>query len=75
MKKSKTQKKKTSVQEATVYKNRAQGTAAILTAIMPWIMLITFLAFIVFAPKLGVDLKSLQPDLIAPIIASFMNKQ
>ncbi|MEK3991992.1 hypothetical protein [Robertmurraya sp. FSL R5-0851] len=74
MKKSISKKKKTSLQEATVYNTRAQGTAAILTAIMPWVMLITFLAFIVFAPQLGVDLKSLQPEFIAPIIASFLKQ-
>ncbi|MEH6904733.1 hypothetical protein [Neobacillus drentensis] len=72
MKKSKSKKKKTSVQEATVKKTLQEGKAAIWSAFMPLIMLIIFLAFIVLAPKLGVDPSTLQPELISPIITSFL---
>jgi hypothetical protein len=61
-------------ENAQDFKARAEGWAAILTALRPVIITLLLLAFTVMAPKFGVDITSLQPDLIAPIVAALIQQ-
>ena len=66
--------KKQKKKKAQDFKAVAEGWAAILTALRPVIITLLLLAFTVLAPKLGVDLTSLQPDLIAPIVTALIQQ-
>jgi hypothetical protein len=65
-------KKKASLKEADAYKTRAQGTAELVRAWMPLMLLVTVLGALAIALYCGVDVTQLVP--MVPIINEIFKK-
>jgi len=61
MKRNKSSKKKTSLQEAKAYTTRAQGRAELVKAWMPLMLLVTAIGALAIAHACGVDITQLVP--------------